>query len=127
MELTEAAMDTGMPASGISSDRPLRVLHVYKTYYPDTTGGVEVVLQQLMRSLRSLGAESRLFVLSPRAEPQCIELPEGTVVRSPTTLSMASNPMSFAALGEFKRQLDWADVVHYQFPWPYGDLMHLLH
>ena len=45
----------------------IRVLHVYKTYYPDTTGGVEMVLQQLMRALGSMGVENRLLVLSPDA------------------------------------------------------------
>ncbi len=104
----------------------IRVLHVYKTYYPDTTGGVEKVLQQLVRSLASLGVESRLLVLSPDPHPAQISFPEVTVVRCQTTFAVASNPMSMSALGEFRRQLAWADVVHYQFPWPFGDLLQVL-
>ena len=104
----------------------LRVLHVYKTYYPDTTGGVEKVLQQLVRSLASIGVESRLLVLSADPHPAQLSMPGVTVVRCQTTLAVASNPMSISALGEFRRQLAWADVVHYQFPWPFGDLLHLL-
>ena len=105
----------------------IRVLHVYKTYYPDTTGGVEMVLQQLMRALGSMGVENRLLVLSPDASPARIEHTEATVIRSRTSFALASNPMSLSVLGEFRRQLGWADVVHYQFPWPFGDLLHLLH
>ena len=105
----------------------IRVLHVYKTYYPDTTGGVEMVLYQLMCALKPMGVESRLLVLSPVASPVPIERPEAQVIRCQTTLEIASNPMSLPALGEFKRQLDWADIVHYQFPWPFGDLLHLLY
>ena len=105
----------------------IRVLHVYKTYYPDTTGGVEMVLCQLMRALKPMGVENRLLVLSPMANPVCIEHPEAQVIRCRTSFEMASNPMSLSALGEFRRQLDWADIVHYQFPWPFGDLLHWLH
>lgn len=110
-----------------ATTKPIRVLHVYKTYYPDTTGGVEMVLFQLMRALASMGVESRLLVLSPHASPARMERPEALVIRSRTTLDMASNPMSLSALREFKQQRDWADIVHYQFPWPFGDLLHLLH
>lgn len=110
-----------------SSSKSLRVLHVYKTYYPDTTGGVEMVLSQLMRALMPMGVQNRLLVLSPHAEPPCIERPEAQVHRCPTNLEIASNPMSLHAMSEFKRQLEWADLVHYQFPWPFGDLLHLLH
>lgn len=105
--------------------RPLRVLHVYKTYHPDTDGGVEMVIQQLMRGLRPLNVESRVFTLSPNAEPAVIDLPEGRVVRSPTTVSIASNPMSLQAFAAFREQVAWADVLHYQFPWPFGDLLHV--
>ena len=105
----------------------IRVLHVYKTYYPDTTGGVEMVLCQLMRALHPMGVENRLLVLSPEANPVRMEYPEAQVIRCRTSLEMASNPMSLSALGEFRRQLDWADIVHYQFPWPFGDLLHWLH
>ena len=104
----------------------IRVLHVYKTYYPDTTGGVEMVLQQLVRSLASMGVESRLLVLSPDPHPAQISFPGVVVIRCQTSFALASNPMSLSALGEFRRQLAWADVVHYQFPWPFGDLLHLL-
>lgn len=104
---------------------PIRVLHVYKTYYPDTTGGVEKVLEQLVRSLASMGVESRLLVLSPNPHPAQIVFPYVTVIRCQTSLALASNPMSLWALGEFRRQLAWADVVHYQFPWPFGDLLHV--
>ena len=102
-------------------------MHVYKTYYPDTTGGVEMVLCQLMRALHPMGVENRLLVLSPEANPVRMEYPEAQVIRCRTSLEMASNPMSLSALGEFRRQLDWADIVHYQFPWPFGDLLHWLH
>ena len=115
------------PVSMPATHPAIRVLHVYKTYYPDTTGGVEKVLQQLVRALAPMGVESRLLVLSPDPHPRHIEYPGVTVIRCQTSFTMASNPMSVSVLREFRHQLAWADVVHYQFPWPFGDLMHLLH
>ncbi len=105
----------------------MRVLHVYKTYYPDTTGGIERVLWQLMGSLGELGCDNRLFVLSPKAEPVCLQINRAEVHRCQTSLELASNPMSWRAIGEFRQHVEWADVIHYQFPWPFGDLLHLVH
>jgi glycosyltransferase involved in cell wall biosynthesis len=106
--------------------RRMRVLHVYKSYYPDTVGGIEQVIAQLGRGLAALGDESRIYTLSPDPDPVVIRRPEGEVHRSQVTAEIASNTVSVRALLEFRRQLEWADVVHYQFPWPFGDLLHLL-
>lgn len=104
----------------------LKVLHVYKTYYPDTDGGIEKVLQQLMLGLKKLNVENRLLVLSSNCEPAVIQYPEGQIIRCPITLEVASNPMSISAFSTFRQQISWADVVHYQFPWPFADLLNIL-
>jgi glycosyltransferase involved in cell wall biosynthesis len=104
----------------------MRVLHVYKTYYPDTLGGVEQVLFQLTSALADQGVDNRLFVLSPDARPSVIERPEASIIRCQYTLQMASTPVSWRALSAFRAQLQWADVVHYQFPWPFADLLHFM-
>ena len=104
----------------------MRVLHVYKSYYPDTLGGIEQVIAQLGRGLAALGHESRIYTLSPQPDPVVIRRPEGEVHRSRVTAEISSNTVSWRALLEYREQLKWADVVHYQFPWPFGDLLHLL-
>lgn len=104
----------------------MRVLHVYKSYYPDTVGGIEQVIAQLALSLAPLGVESRIYTLSHAAEPRVLKRPEGEVWRDPVQLELASNPFSVQALWRFREQVRWADVVHYQFPFPFGDLLHLL-
>lgn len=103
----------------------MRVLHVYKSYYPDTVGGIEQVIAQLATALRAFGDESRVFTLSPDPHPPMQHRPEAEVHRARSFVEIASNPISVSAFREFRRQLDWADVVHYQFPWPFGDLLHL--
>ena len=104
----------------------MNVLHVYKSYYPDTVGGIEQVISQLSRALMPLGVTSRVFTLSPGAAPAVVSYPECEVHRCSTTLDIASSPFSLEALAAFREQVAWADVIHYQFPWPFADLLHLL-
>lgn len=106
--------------------RPLRVLHVYKTYTPDTLGGIEQVLLQLTCGLHALGVENRIFTTSPSAQPPVIHRPEADVIRFRSSLDIASTPMSWAAWRAFAAQAAWADVLHFQFPWPFGDLLQVL-
>jgi O-antigen biosynthesis rhamnosyltransferase len=103
----------------------LKILHVYKSYYPDTIGGIEQVISQLATALVPLGDESRIFTLSRHPDPPVLVRSEGEVHRSRTTLEISSNPLSVPALAAFRRQVEWADVVHYQFPWPFADMLHL--
>jgi len=105
----------------------MRVLHVYKSYYPDTVGGIEQVIAQLGMGLAALGDESRIYTLSSTPSPAVLRRPEGEVHRSRVTAEISSNPVSIPALYEFRRQVGWADVVHYQFPWPFADVLHRLH
>ncbi|HUR89872.1 MAG TPA: glycosyltransferase [Ramlibacter sp.] len=103
----------------------MRVLHVYKSYYPDSVGGIEQVIAQLATALNAAGDESRIFTLSPNPDPAVLARSEGEVHRCRTTVEISSNPLSISAMAGFRRHLDWADVVHYQFPWPFADLMHV--
>jgi rhamnosyl/mannosyltransferase len=34
--------------------------------------------------------------------------------------------MSISGLSLFKEQAEWADILHYHFPWPFMDLLHVL-
>ena len=63
----------------------LRVLHVYKTYYPDTLGGVEQVVCQLATALQPLGVESRVLTLSAHPHPAQLARPEATVLTGRTS------------------------------------------
>ena len=104
----------------------MKVLHVYRTYFPDSQGGLEEVIRQICLNTRAHGVESRVFSLSPDPEPPLIEAEEGTVVRVKQSFEIASCGFCFGGLAEFRRQVAWADIVHYHFPWPYADVMHAL-
>ncbi len=104
----------------------IRVLHVYRTYYPDTEGGLEEVIRQICLNTRNLGVESRVFVLSPVPEPSLVKRPEAEVYRSRQNFEIASCGVGLNALSRFNELIAWCDVVNYHFPWPFGDLLDLL-
>lgn len=111
----------------MTGEASLRVLHVYKTYFPDTMGGIEKVLLQLTEGLSRRNVHNRILVLSPDPLPAVIVRPEAEVFRYPITFEVASNPFSWQAWRHFEEHVTWADLVHYQFPWPFADLLHLSH
>ncbi len=103
----------------------MRVLHFYKTYYPDTWGGIEQVIRQLCVGTARLGVTSEVLTLS-RSGPSEIEIEGHTVHRVPLDFEIASTGFSFAAIRKLARLARKADVIHYHFPWPFMDLAHFM-
>ncbi|MEM7078261.1 MAG: glycosyltransferase [Pseudomonadota bacterium] len=104
----------------------MRILHVYRTFYPETQGGLEEVIRQICLNTKSANIECRVFTLANNPDNNPVELPEGLVIQEKRHLDIASCSISFSALSSFKEQVEWADIVHYHFPWPFGDLLHLM-
>lgn len=104
----------------------MRVLHFYKTFLPDTTGGVEQVIRQLCLGGRQYGIESRVLTLSRKGGPREVEVDGIQVTRLPQSVEIASCPMAWRGIGVYRRLARWADVIHLHYPWPFGDLVTLL-
>jgi len=105
----------------------LHVLHVFKLYLPDLHGGIQEVIRQLCHTTaQKYGVENRVLTVAQGPGAREIQLPDSLVVRCRMTLDAASTPMSVDMISEFKRQAAWADIVHYHFPWPFGECLHLL-
>ncbi|MEM0952907.1 MAG: glycosyltransferase [Pseudomonadota bacterium] len=104
----------------------MKVLHVYRTYFPDSQGGLEEVIRQICLSTRAGAVESRVFTLSRRPHPATLDCAEGQIVRVKQNFEIASCGFTFGGISEFRRQAAWADVIHYHFPWPWADALHAL-
>lgn len=102
----------------------INVLHCYKTYYPDTFGGIEQVIYQLAEGGVKENIHSTVFTHSPEFEQQVSELDHHTIYRVKTLCELASTPFSFSAISDFKRLAQSADIIHYHFPYPFMDFMH---
>jgi|TARA_B100000959_G_scaffold286260_1_gene364128 rhamnosyl/mannosyltransferase len=102
----------------------LKVLHVYRTYYPDTQGGGQEVIRQICESTKAFDVESRVFTPSEDPRPKEVMVDDHKVVRVKLNFEIASCGFCLTGFGEFRSQVAWADVIHYHFPWPFADVMH---
>lgn len=106
---------------------PLRILHVYRTYYPDPTGGLQEAIRQIITASALLNINSRVFTLSPVPIPAEIKHAEAYVIRCRSWASPASCDLGgLSAIKKFVECTNWADIIHYHFPWPFADLLHLI-
>ncbi|HEN3635988.1 TPA: glycosyltransferase family 4 protein [Yersinia enterocolitica] len=104
----------------------LKVLHFYKTYYPDSFGGIEQVIFQLCEGGASKGIDSTVLSLSKRSGIINKKIGTHTVYCSPVNFEVASTPFSFQAIKDFKKLAQQSDIIHYHFPFPFMDMVHFI-
>jgi rhamnosyl/mannosyltransferase len=104
----------------------MRVLHFYKTYYPDSLGGIEQVIRQMCRGTGALGVRNEVLSLTRDRDAQPAMFEGHLSRRVPLDFEIASTGFSLASIGQLARLAREADVVHYHFPWPFMDLAHFL-
>jgi len=102
----------------------MRVLHFYKTSFPDTMGGVEQVINQIARGANRLGVKTDVLSLTPDRVPRTIEIDGYFAHRARLDFQVASTGFSLSAFLRFAQLAKQADVIHYHFPWPFMDVVH---
>lgn len=106
--------------------RPLRVLHVYRTYFPETIGGLQEAVRQICHTTAQLGTVNRVFTLARDPQPRVLDRDEATVYRFPLHVEISSMSASATALAGFRQLAQWADIINYHHPWPFADALHAL-
>ncbi|MBL4280049.1 glycosyltransferase family 4 protein [Vibrio fluvialis] len=102
----------------------MKVLHVYRTCYPETKGGVEQVIRFIASGTKPLGVETKILTLSD--EETAPYFCEGTeIIPVKKTMEVSSNGFSLQLITELKKLAQWADIIHYHYPWPSGDFLSL--
>ena len=102
----------------------MRVLHVFKTYLPDSFTGIERVIWQIAEGTKPLGVESDVFSLSKTDRPGPSVVGQHLGHTAKLDLYLASTGLSLSAFGKFTELARNADLIHYHFPWPMMDLLH---
>lgn len=97
----------------------MRVLHVYKDYYP-VLGGIENHLRLLTQGLSQV-AGMEVDVLVTNSEPRTVVEQHGyvRVTKAGRLANIASTPISLALLREIGRRS--YDIIHLHFPYPLGE------
>lgn len=104
----------------------MRVLHFFKTYWPDTFGGVERTIHALAKGGGIHGVQSDILSLSPNPNPAPLTFDGHTIHQVPCDLELASTGFSLKAFSRFRSLSEQADVIHFHFPWPFMDLVDLV-
>lgn len=104
----------------------MRVLHVFKTYYPDTHGGTEQFIHQLATKTSELGVDNTIFTLSPEPPYGEIVIRGIRVIRVKRTGNLFSMPWSFSGFWVFNKLVKKNDIIHLHHAWPYADMCYLL-
>lgn len=102
----------------------MRVLHFFKTSFPDTMGGVEQVINQIARGANKLGVKTDVLSLTPDRVERTIEIDGYLTHRARMNFQIASTGFSISAFLRFAQLAKQADVIHYHFPWPFMDVVH---
>ncbi|WP_328517917.1 glycosyltransferase [Citrobacter enshiensis] len=104
----------------------LKVLHFYKTYYPDTFGGIEQVIYQLSESGSAYGVCPTILTLSKRGDIDNVHIGVQRVFYSKANFEIASTPFSLSCIRKFKKLAQEADIIHYHYPFPFMDMLHFM-
>jgi rhamnosyl/mannosyltransferase len=110
------------PSSAAST---VKVLQLYRTFFPDTQGGAEEVVRQIAINSAEFGIEVRIIVPSKSVdETKKIYVDGIAVYQVPELIEIASCNIYKGGFETLKELTLWADIVHYHYPWPFQDVLH---
>ena len=105
--------------------QPIKVLQLYRTFFPDTQGGAEEVVRQIAINSAEFGIEVRIIVPSKSVdETKKIYVDGIAVYQVPELIEIASCNIYKGGFDTLKELTLWADIVHYHYPWPFQDVLH---
>jgi len=104
----------------------VKILHFYKTYFPDSYGGVEQLIYQLARGSVERGHDVDVLSLGEDTRAGAIKIEGHTSYRAHLDFEMASTGFSFSVFRKFAELARAADIIHYHFPWPFLDVVHFV-
>ncbi|MEZ2129489.1 MULTISPECIES: glycosyltransferase family 4 protein [unclassified Sinorhizobium] len=104
----------------------MRVLHFFKTYWPDTFGGIERTIHAIAKGTQKYGFESDVLSLSDQPEGNTKHFDGHMAYKARLDFEFASTGFSREAFRRFRELSAAADIIHFHFPWPLMDVVHLL-
>ena len=90
----------------------MRILHFFKTYWPDTFGGVERSINAIAETTASGGAVHQILALSNNPHDDPLHFNGQTVHQAKRHLAISSTDISFNCLGNILRVACYE--VHYR-------------
>lgn len=107
-------------------DNCLNVLHFYRTYLPESHGGIEEAIRQICLASAQRGVRNRILTLARVPSTEMLDRPEALVIRAPLQWDPASCSMGATLFRLYREHAEWADVIQIHYPWPFADLVHMV-
>lgn len=101
----------------------INLIHTYKTSNFDTNGGVETFISNLLYDGINLKRFNIRVISCTQGKSRVVKKKGVTFILYKTLFTIASTPFSIGYILNFKKNMDWADVIHNHFPWPLFDFL----
>jgi glycosyltransferase involved in cell wall biosynthesis len=102
----------------------VRVLHIYKDYYPPTCGGIEIAINRIIEGTRDCCDEIAVLICNRSYKTEFAEV-EGTPVYKVGEWGRFLSAPLAPGFPRWIRRCD-ADILHYHIPNPTAVISHLL-
>ena len=97
------------------------ITHIFKTFFPDTQGGLEEAIRQIAKY--SIEKGYKVNVVSVSRDPKSTML-DGIQCKSyKFSLGSQSMPISIPMALDFKTIVNNSDIIHLHYPYPQSDLL----
>lgn len=104
----------------------MKVLHVFKTYLPDSFTGIERVVHSISEGTFGMGVESTVLSLSRTPSGGFDVIGNHRGYQAKLDLYVASTGLSISMFRAFAELAKQSDLIHFHFPWPMMDVVEAL-
>jgi rhamnosyl/mannosyltransferase len=101
----------------------INLIQTYKTSNFDTKGGVETFISDLVYNGINLKKFNIRVISCTQGKSRVFQKKGVTFILYKTLFTFASTPFSVGYILNFKKNMDWADIIHNHFPWPFFDFL----
>ena len=92
----------------------VKVLHIYRTCFPITNGGIEQVIRYIAKGSKEHCIETRILSLS---DSDNIINNEGIeIYLAKRNFTIKSNCFSFSLFKRAQELIKWSDIIHFHYP-----------
>lgn len=102
----------------------MKVLQIYKTAFPFSIGGIERFIHSLSHRITQQGHECDIATTS--SERTVEKVGQSKIFGYQQLFNKFSCPVSLSLIKEYKEITGPYDLLHYHFPWPFADFMHVI-
>ena len=104
----------------------MKILHVYKDYYPPVKGGIESHINLLANGLKAKGVDVQVLVSNTKNKHQIEQINGITVSKVPQWGRFYSAPLTPTFHWHLKQFGKNADIIHFHHPNPTAELSYFL-